>query len=141
MSTPTMRRGATRGKVGGYVPHVSRMATVLSTPTRSAVAAQRDIERTKANLAEMAVVAASCPLMREWYRAYLAPFRAVAESDSATEALTEVLLASAIADATEDASDARFRHDPSPENRRRLVTDLRIEIARKQDALAALEVQ
>lgn len=141
MSTPTMRPAPRRGKVGQYQPHVSRMATILSTPTRSAVAVQRDIERTKALLGEVVVVAQSCPLLREWARAFFAPFVAALTSDSATERLTEVALAAAVADANEDISHARFIVNPTPEHKRRLTSDLRLEIARKQDLLAALEVQ
>lgn len=140
MSAPTMRPTRHRGKVGTYTPHVSRMATALSTTTRSAVAVQREIERAKALHGEMAVVALTCPLLREWYRAHLAPFVAAVTSDSATEALQDVLSAAVVADAHEDISLHRCATDPTVENKRRLAADIRLEIARKQDLLAKLEV-
>lgn len=141
MSAPTMGTRRSRGKVGKYVPHVSRMATVLATATRSAVANQRQIEATRALLSEMAVATGGCPLLREWFRGYLAPFVAVVASDSAAEQLRDLLDAKAAADASEDLRLQRCAAEPTPDNKRKLASALRLEMARSQDVLAALEVQ
>lgn len=142
MPATTMAHPVERRKVAGRsAHHVARCARLLQQRRglKSPVAAQRQMDRAREVLQDLAALAREDREVAEWFRFWLAPGTAALDRADADGSLVELLEAKAVADANEDIGLHRCAVDPSPENRRKLAPLMRAEMARTAEVLAVLE--
>lgn len=142
MPATTMAHPVERRKVAGRsAHHVARCARLLQQRRglKSPVAAQRQMDRAREVLQDLAALAREDREVAEWFRFWLAPGTAALDRADADGSLAELFDAAMAADAHEDLSLQRCAVDPTPDNKRRLLADLRREMARKAELAAVLE--
>lgn len=132
---------ATRKVAGVTRHHVARTARLLAERRglKSDVAAQRQMDRAREVMADLAAMARGDREVAEWLRWWLAPGIAALRADDVAGTLADLFDAAMAADAREDLSLQRCAVDPTDDNKRRLLADLRLEMSRKAELAAALE--
>lgn len=101
--------------------------------------AKHQISRALAVLDALADAARTDEPVRQWLRGRLAPLCARLRGESG--ALAAAIDAKTAADANEDIALVRCAASPTPENKRKLLAALTLEMARADDVVAALEVR
>lgn len=144
MTPPTVRDSRAAREVGTYpappVKGPKAMYAVADIQHCSLPAAKRRLERFRDMVTDLAILAKTDPETREWAARAISPLlTALGGPDVAGLPLQALCDAAMAADAIEDLSLQRCAVNPTPDNRKRLAGDIRTEMARKSELLAALE--